>query len=179
MRPALSRRLVYVLWFAACFLVRLVPFRPPNIEPLLAIQAPFARAYGPAAAFFFGCASIVVFDAATVGLGIWTFVAASAYGLLGLWARFYLKRRSNRPSAYVTFAIMATIAYDALTGLSIGPLFFGQSVAAALAGQIPFTAMHLLGNLLLCAVLSPALYRLVAGSEAARSYYVSAHPHIA
>jgi len=155
----------FVLGFVICLLIRLIPFRPPNIEPILATQMPFAKAYGPVVGFAFAFWSMVLYDLITGKVGMWTWITALAYGLLGLWAAFYFKNRSNRPGTYIGFAIMGTLAFDIVTGLSIGPLFFGQSFMSALIGQIPFTAWHLVGNVAFAAVLSPALYRYVLHNE--------------
>lgn len=156
-----SNWFVYTLGFLACFLVRLIPFRAPNIEPILSAQMPFSRSYGALAGFFFGFASIVLFDLATNHVGVWTLVTAFAYGFLGVGATLYFKNKGNSAKTYVSFAIVATIFYDAVTGLTVGPLFFHQPVTVALAGQIPFTILHLVGNISFAYFISPALYRMI------------------
>lgn len=143
------------------FLVRLVPFRAPNIEPVLATTMPFAKRYGPAGAFLFGSLSIVLFDLAVGKAGLWTLITGAAYGLVGAGAHFFLRNRKNSRQNYVLFALMGTLAYDAATGLTVGPLLFGQSFHEALVGQIPFTLWHLLGNISFAAILSPAVFRWV------------------
>ena len=151
----------YVLGFIFCLLVRMIPFRPPNIEPILAVQMPFSRIFGGLLGFSFGFFSIVVYDFLTFGLGIWTLITAMAYGLLGLWAIRYFKNKKNNSLEYVKFALMSTLFYDAVTGLTLGPLFFHQSFVIALAGQIPFTILHLFGNSIFAYVLSPGIYNLL------------------
>ena len=151
----------FALGFAVCLLVRLIPFRPPNIEPILATQMPFSKAYGSVAGFAFAFLSMVVFDLVVGKVGVWTFITALAYGLLGLWASFFFKNKKNTAWNYAKFAIMGTLAFDIVTGLSVGPLFFGQSFMSAFIGQIPFTAWHLLGNVSFALILSPALYAFV------------------
>ena len=146
----------YILAFTAVLLVRLIPMRAPNLEPILATQMPFGRIYGSIAAFMFGAASIVVYDSFTSGVGIWTLVTAVVYGLLGIGASIFFKNRTGRLN-YVKYAIVATIVYDLVTGLSVGPIFFGQSFVGAFVGQIPFTALHLLGNVAFAIVLSPVI----------------------
>lgn len=145
--------------FVLCMLVRLIPFRAPNIEPLLSVQMPSAKRHGALTAFLFGFASIFLYDVLTGRVGAWTLITALAYGALGVLAAAYFKNRSASRKHFVFFAIMATIAYDAVTGLTIGPLFFHQSFLTALVGQVPFTALHLLGNIIFAAVLSPAISR--------------------
>lgn len=151
----------FALGFVVCLLIRFIPFRPPNIEPILATQMPFSKAYGPVAGFAFAFWSVVIFDLIVGKVGVWTFITALAYGLLGLWASFYFKNKKNSTWNYAKFAVMGTLAFDIVTGLSVGPLFFGQSFMSALVGQIPFTAWHLLGNVAFALVLSPALYAFV------------------
>lgn len=146
----------YIFAFTIVLLVRLIPMRAPNIEPILAVQAQFGRVYGGMAAFIFGALSILIYDSFTSGIGMWTAITALAYGLLGFGASVFFKNRTGRKN-YVKYAIIATIAYDAITGLSIGPIFFGQSFVGALIGQIPFTALHLLGNIAFAIVLSPII----------------------
>lgn len=149
-----------IISFFICFLIRLIPFRPPNIEPILSTQMPFARAYGAYAGFMFGFFSIVFYDLVTGTLGIWSLLTAGTYGVLGFWSALYLKNKKSVWN-YVFFAVIGTIFFDAVTGLSIGPLFFHQPFMGALVGQIPFTALHLLGNVGFAFTLSPAVYRFV------------------
>ncbi len=151
----------YLIGFVACFLIRIIPFRPPNIEPILATQMPFSKAYGKLAGFLFSFIGIILFDLFTSGIGVWTFITASAYGLLGFWAAIYFKNKKNNSWNYAKFAIFGTIAYDIATGLSIGPLFFHQPFIEAVTGQIPFTILHLIGNVSFAFILSPLIYNFV------------------
>jgi uncharacterized membrane protein len=151
----------FVLGFIVCLLIRLIPFHPPNIEPILATTMPFSRAYGRTAGFFFAFGSMVLFDLIVGKVGVWTFITAFAYGLVGLSAAYYFRNKKNTAWNYAKFAIISTIFFDAVTGFTIGPIFFGQPFIAAVLGQIPFTALHLLGNVSFALVLSPALYAFV------------------
>ncbi len=146
----------YMLMFLIALAIRLIPFRAPNVEPIMAAIMPLGKAYGKIMAFAFGFLSIVLFDSVTSGIGIWTLVTGITYGMLGLGATYYFKNRSGRMS-YVSYAVIATIFYDAITGLTIGPLFFHQSFMVSLVGQIPFTLLHLLGNVSFAIVLSPMI----------------------
>lgn len=151
----------YIVGFTGCLLIRLMPFRPPNIEPILATQMSFSRVYGRLAGFMFAFLSIMLYDIITGKVGMWTFITAVVYGLLALWASYYFKNKANNSWSYAKFAIMGTLAYDIVTGLSVGPLFFHQSFMEALIGQIPFTGMHLLGNVSFAVLLSPFIYKYV------------------
>jgi len=158
--------LKFLIGWGAVFLFRLIPFRLPNVEPLLATLMPFSKRFGLLGSFLFGFLGIVLFDAVTSGWGIWTLVTALAYGALGLAGHLYFKNRSASVKNFVRFGIIGTLAYDAVTGLTIGPLFLGQPFMLALSGQIPFTLLHLMGTLVFSVFLSPALYRWVVQNDA-------------
>ena len=151
----------FILGWLFVFVVRLIPFRPPNIEPVLATQMPFSKHYGKFAGFLFAFINIVIYDSVTSGIGMWTWVTAFAYGFLGVLAGWFFKNRKSSWLNYGIFAVIGTLIYDALTGLTIGPLFFGQPFMEALIGQIPFTLNHLLGNTAFAVVVSPILYSWV------------------
>jgi uncharacterized membrane protein len=122
---------------------------------------PFAKRFGALGGFLFAFLSIVIFDGVTSGWGVWTVVTALTYGFLGIGAYYFFKNRESKTKHYVLFAVVGTLFYDAVTGLTIGPLVWGQSFMVALTGQVPFTLMHLAGNITFAAVLSPAVYRWV------------------
>ena len=157
--------LKFILGWTAVFLFRLIPFRPPNFEPMLATVMPFSKRYGLFGSFSFGFFGIVLYDAVTSGWGMWTVVTAVCYGLLGVGARLFFKNREASVRNFLTFGIPATVLYDAVT-MMIGPLFNAQSWALALSGQLPCTLMHLLGTVVFATLLSPALYRWVIQNEA-------------
>lgn len=144
-----------------CLLVRLIPFRVPNIEPLLATMMPFSKVYGAFVGFSFVVLSILFYDVLTGTLGLQTFFTAGAYGVLGFWSARYFKKNKATVWSFVRFAIIGTLFFDAVTGLTVGPLFFHQSFIGSLVGQIPFTALHLTGNIIFAFTLSPALYNFL------------------
>lgn len=157
--------LKYIIGWAVVFIFRLIPFRPPNVEPVMATLMPFSKKYGAIVGFAFAFLSIFLFDLVTSGIGMWTWITACAYGALGLWAYYYLRNKKGTAKDFVTFSIFGTLIYDAITGLSIGPLLFGQSFMEALIGQVPFTVWHLAGNIAFAAIISPAFYRWIVQSE--------------
>ena len=159
-----SGSLKFILGWAAVFLFRLIPFRPPNFEPMLATVMPFSKRYGILGSFLFGFLGIVFYDAITSGWGSWTAVTAVCYGLLGVAAHLFFKHREASVKNFLLFGIPATVAYDAVT-MMIGPLFMHQSLMVALIGQISFTLMHLTGTIVFSVLLSPALYRWVVQNE--------------
>lgn len=156
----------YTISFLTVLFFRLLPFRAPNIEPIMATIMPIGKTYGKFMAFIFGFLSIVLFDAVTSGFGIWTLITAISYGFLGLGASYFFENRSGWKN-YAIYAVFATIFYDAVTGLTIGPLFFHQSFVVSLIGQIPFTVLHLLGNVSFAIVLSPVIEKWMAKSDVA------------
>ena len=151
----------YAIGFAVCFAVRLIPFRPPNVEPVMTANMPFSKRFGYIGGFAFGFLSIALFDVFTRKTGVWTLVTAIAYGLVGIGAAWFFKNRKSSVRNYATYSVIGTLAYDAATGLTIGPIFYAQPFMQALTGQIPFTLMHLAGNLAFSAILSPLLYSWV------------------
>ncbi len=144
-----------------CLVVRLIPLRAPNIEPILATAMPFSKHYGAFAGFSFAVLSILLYDILTATLGIHTFFTVGAYGAIGLYSAVYFKKRTASAWNFVRFAVVSTIFFDAVTGLTLGPIFFEQSFLVALVGQIPFTLLHLIGNVAFAAVLSPAIYKFL------------------
>ena len=144
-----------------CLLVRLIPFRAPNVEPILATMMPFSKAYGVFVGFSFAFLSIFIYDVVTGTIGIQTIFTVFAYGILGLWSASYFKKNKGSRWDYVRFAILGTLFFDAFTGLTVGPIFFHQSFIQSLVGQIPFTALHLLGNITFALILSPSIYHFL------------------
>ena len=146
----------YILAFLSILVFRLIPFRAPNVEPIMSAIMPIGKTYGPVMSLFFAAFSILLYDMITSGIGIWTFFTAMTYGIIGLCSYYYFKKRSGWKH-YGAYAAAATIAFDAITGLIPGPVFFGQPFMGALIGQIPFTLMHLVSNVSFAILLSPVL----------------------
>ncbi|TSC78660.1 MAG: Uncharacterized protein G01um101433_121 [Parcubacteria group bacterium Gr01-1014_33] len=151
----------FIIGWIVVFVIRFLPFRPPNVEPVLGTLMPFSKKYGAAGGFVFGFLSIALFDLASGMVGIWTLITGVSYGLLGVGAGFFFKNRDSSVFNYLKYAIVGTIAYDAATGLTIGPLFYGQPFMEAFYGQISFTLLHLLGNIVIAIGISPLIYRWV------------------
>jgi len=156
--------LKFLIGWTAVFLFRLIPFRPPNFEPMLATVMPFSKRYGVSGSFLFGFLGIVLYDAVTSGWGSWTWATAICYGLLGVGAHYFFKNRPASVKNFLVFGIPGTMAYDAVT-MMIGPVFNAQPLAVAFVGQIPFTLMHVAGTITFSALLAPALYRWVVQNE--------------
>ena len=93
-----------------------------------------------------------------------TWVTAFAYGALAVASYFYFKSRKASRANFIGFGIIATLVYDAVTGIVLGPVFFNQALASAAAGQIPFTVLHVLGTIVFAAFPSPVIARWIARS---------------
>lgn len=150
----------YTLGFVVCLLIRLFPFRLPNVEPILGTQMPFSKHYGPVAGFMFAFFSIFLFDLMT-NFGIWTLIVGVVYGSLGVFSYFYFRKYQSNRKNYVFFAILGTLYFDIITGVVMGPVFFGQNFMSALIGQIPFTFLHLVGNIAFAFSFSPIIEKIL------------------
>ncbi|MBW6441358.1 hypothetical protein K0B04_00410 [Patescibacteria group bacterium] len=140
--------------------MRLIP-HPPNVEPIMSTMMPFSKKWGWLSGMLFCLISVVLFDVLSGIIGVWTLVTAGTYSLVGAFSGLYFKNRESKIKNYVKFSIIATIFYDAVTGIGMGMLFFNQSFITTFLGQIPFTLYHLTGNILLAIIVSPALYKRV------------------
>lgn len=143
-----------------CFIVRLFPWRPPNIEPVLASTIAIASTYGRASSFFFPASIMVMFDLLLGEIGLWTIETAVVYGIVGLLASMFFGGKKRSVMQAVIFSIVATLFYDSVTA-AIGPLEFGMSWKEAYIGQIPFTVNHVIGNIVFCLTLTPLLRRIL------------------
>ena len=141
--------------FVGCFLFRLIPLRAPNVEPIMASIMPLGRKYGALMAFLFGFLSMFLFDAVT-HFGSWTWQGAITYGAIGAVSSFYFNKFKASAFNFALFAFFATIFFDLITGVLFAPMF-GQTILNALVLQIPFTALHLAGNIGFALTLSPLI----------------------
>ncbi|MFH0835478.1 MAG: hypothetical protein V1881_03980 [Candidatus Micrarchaeota archaeon] len=146
-----------------CIIARWVP-HPPNIEPIMGTMMPFAKKLGAFAGFAFAFIALASWDFVSGRLGMWTVYCAIAYGAMGvLAAKFFATRDATRTN-FVAFSVAGTIIYDAVTALAFG-LQFGQPLWLTFVGQVPFTAMHVLGNVAFAAIASPLIYRYFVAAE--------------
>lgn len=146
-----------IIAFTFVLFYRLLPVRPPNVEPILGAMMPLSKKYGILSGLVFSVLSIVLYDALTAGIGGYTWTTALAYGLVSIGAGLYLENRKSDIKNFVTVSVVGIIFYDIMTGVVFGPMFTGGNVYMALIGQIPFTALHLMGGVVFAIVLSPIL----------------------
>jgi len=151
----MKNKLKILIIFFGCFLFRLIPLRAPNLEPIMASIMPIGRKYGSLVGFIFGFLSIFLYDAIT-HFGSWTWFCAITYGLIGAVSVFYFQKFKASAFNFAVFAFFATIIFDLITGVLFAPIF-GQTILNALILQIPFTILHLAGNIGFALTLSPVL----------------------
>lgn len=154
----------YVLLLAACAVFRLAQVIP-NAEPIMFTTLPAAKKFGAKAAFAFAFIAMASFDFVSGRVGMWTAYTALAYGAVGFFAGKYLAGRGATRWNFLKYSVAGTIAFDIVTALIFG-WQFGQTVEATLIGQVPFTAYHLLGNVVLVTAFAPLLYKHVLENEA-------------
>lgn len=155
----------YLIGFLVCLAVRMMPYRPANVEPIMTTMMPFAKRWGWVSGGVFAALSMAIFDLVhpTQGfgrIGIWTFVTAGMYGLIGVAAGICLKT-NGKTGHYVGFAVIATLLYDFVTGPVLSSVMFDMPFMLSLIGQIPFTIRHLAGNIIGAWLISPLIYRWV------------------
>jgi uncharacterized membrane protein len=159
-----------LLVFLGCLLFRLLPLRAPNVEPIMASIMPLGRKYGAMTGFLFGFLSIILYDAVT-HFGSWTWIAGITYGLIGAVSAWYFSKvhpeKGGAKSSILNFAVfafLATIVFDFVTGVLFAPIFH-ESMMTALVLQIPFTLLHLAGNIGFAVTLSPILNKWLASEK--------------
>ncbi len=164
--------------FAGCLLFRLLPLRAPNVEPILASIMPVSKKYGAVFSFAFGFLSIFLYDLLT-SYGSWTWTVGIAYGLVGVASFMYFKNKEkNSIWNFIKFAFFATTIFDLITGVLLAP-FFGQTILSAFILQIPFTALHLAGNIGFALTLSPLINKWLTSKEFFSLTKASARPCLA
>ncbi|HHQ45185.1 MAG TPA: hypothetical protein ENN13_03505 [Candidatus Altiarchaeales archaeon] len=149
----------YIIGLLIVVGIRILP-RPPNVEPIMATCMPFSKGYGWMGGTLFTMAAIVIYDLITRTVGPWSIVTATTYGLVAFGAYFYLRNRENTVRSYVTYSIIGTLFFDIVTGIGMGYFIFKIPLTLVVAGQIPFTLMHLASSMITAAA-SPMIYRWV------------------
>ena len=160
-----NQRILMVLGFISAMLYRFIPFRPPNVEPLMSVMMPFSKKASKIELFTFAFLSIFVYDFFTAGIGTYTITAGICYGILGIWSSSYFNKRKFSLKNYVMCSSIGIIFFDVVTGVILGPLIGGTSFYIAFIGQIPFTALHLMGGALFALTVSPIIEKVLAKSE--------------
>ena len=122
---------------------------------------PLSKVFGSKNGFIFGALSMVVYDVVTFQLGWWTILTATFMGLTGALAVFFFKRfKKVSRKHYVGFAIIGTLFFDAFTAVIFGYMF-NQTLMQTILGQIPFTAAHLVANVILVGLFAPLIEKFI------------------
>lgn len=150
----------FVLFLGVLFF-RLIPVRPPNVEPLLSVLMPFSKKASLIGSSLFLIVSIFVYDFFTAGIGSYTYSVAVVYMVIAIFAHKVFANRKGSVKEYAVFSVFSILFFDIVTGLVIGPIALGQSFYVALMGQIPFTMLHLMGGVLFSIILSPLIAKFL------------------
>ena len=159
----MSNKFKIFIVFVGCLLFRLIPLRAPNVEPIMASIMPLGRKYGALWGFLFGFLSIAIYDLFT-HFGAWTWTVGITYGVIGALSSLYFKKFKSSAFNFAIFAFFATIAFDLITGVLFAPMF-GQTMWNAFILQIPFTALHLAGNIGFALTLSPLINKWLVSEQ--------------
>ncbi len=153
----------YVAGFLGTLLFRLLsPFLGLwNVSPLMATELAGSKAYGPWVGGLYGALSIALLDVLMGKVGSWTIMTSLTYGMVGVFGAYFFKGRSATARNFVLASIIGTLFFDVITGVLMGPMFYGQTWMSAIIGQVPFTARHLIGNTFFAAFLAPWFYRAI------------------
>ena len=153
----------YAIGFVGTLVFRLLsPFLGLwNISPLMATELAGSKAYGPWVGGLYGALSIALLDVIVGRAGSWTVITSLAYGIVGVWGAYFFRQRQASAWNFVLASIIGTLFFDLITGVLMGPLFYGQTWSSAIVGQIPFTLRHLAGNIFFASVLAPWFYRKI------------------
>lgn len=158
----LNKFKIFIIFFG-CLLFRLIPLRAPNVEPIMASVMPLGRKYGALWGFLFGFLSIFLYDSIT-HFGAWTWMVGITYGVIGALSSLYFKKFKPSVFNFAVFSFFATILFDLITGVLFAPMF-GQTMLNALILQIPFTALHLAGNIGFAFTLSPLINKWLVSEQ--------------
>lgn len=159
MKPP-QNTLKYIIGLLVVIALRIVP-HPPNVEPIMSSMMPYSKKWGWLSGLLFCLIAVLGYDVATGTFGTWSLITAGTYAALGAVAGWYFKGKDNKIRYYLAFSIVATLVYDAITGIGMGMLLFKMPFMTVLTGQIPFTLYHLAGNVALSVTVSPLLYAWV------------------
>jgi uncharacterized membrane protein len=163
----MGKKLKIFIIFLGCLLFRLIPLRAPNVEPIMASIMPTAKKYGAMVAFSFGFLSIFIYDLLT-HFGSWTWIAGITYGFVGVASYWYFQKYKTSVLNFAVFAFVATIVFDLITGVLFAPIFH-ETMLTALMLQIPFTLLHLAGNVGFAVTLSPVINKWLVSEKFATS----------
>lgn len=129
---------------------------PPNVEMLMPFVLAAGLVGGPVYGFTVGLAVRATYDVYQGWMGPWTLLTAPSYAVVGLLVGLAGNRwKSWNRTRMMMLAGVVTLVYDILTMLLFG-IPFGIPFWALVAGQIPFSISHVIGNMLFCFLFAPS-----------------------
>lgn len=155
-RPIQRSWPAYLISLCVCILIRVIPGRPPNVEPILATVMPLSREFGLLDSAIFAALNILLFDLMIGQFGSWSIVGAATYAAIAAIGSIYLKNVTGL-KGYLSYSVIGIVFFDFVTGVLVGSFMLDQSLTEAFTLQIPFTINHVLGTLVMALVLSPIL----------------------
>ena len=155
--------------FLGVFLFRLFP-HPPNTEIIMSTIMPYSKKFGWLFGGFFTLLIMFFFDLIT-GIGFFSLITIPTYVLISVFAGYWFKNRKASSLNFIKFSFFGTLFYDIVTGFGVGMGIFKQTFLVTLIGQIPFTIIHLMGNLFFAGIVSPLLYNWVVDNEKLEWWY--------
>jgi len=130
---------------------------PPNIEMLMPFVLAAGLAGGPLYGLALGGCVRGLYDVYQGWAGPWTLLTAPSYAVVGLVVGFAgLRWKVRSRTGMMALAGAATLVYDVLTMALFG-LWMGMPLQVLVVGQVPFSIMHVAGNMLFCFLLAPTL----------------------
>jgi len=130
---------------------------PPNVEGLMPFVLALGLVFGPVYGFVNGLLIRALYDGYLSWAGPWTVFTSLSYGVVGLLAGFAGRFKRNWGRLELTaLAAGLTLVYDAVTMLAFGAML-GIPFAALVAGQVPFTLVHVAGNVVFVFLFAPVL----------------------
>jgi hypothetical protein len=149
-----------------CNLYRLLRFIPNN-DPIMGAMLPFARRGSWWQAGLFSALTMASFDLLTGRIGSWTLVTSATYGFLGI-AFYFVYAKLARVSfwTYLGSGVAGVLFFDFVTGPVASSIMFGMPFWVSLAGQVPFTLLHLASTSFFIAAITPFIDKTVASGPA-------------
>jgi hypothetical protein len=104
--------------------------------------------------------AFALFDAnSKFSVGLWTLFGILTWGAVAF--IFSRERAGYSPFSFVKMGVIGTLVFDAVTGVILSPIVWGMPFSDALIGQIPFTAKHLLGMMMVSMLVAPLIFPTV------------------
>jgi len=156
--------LKYALSILFCNAYRFLRFIPNN-DPIMGCMLPFSKQDKWWQGALFAFITMASFDFLVGKTGIWTIVTASTYAFLGLMFHVAFKNKKKiKLKHYLGSGVLGVLIFDLVTGPIMSSWLFKIPFEAAVVGQVPFTAMHLISVSFFIVLLTPLFDRAIASN---------------